>query len=172
MNFKSGCAGARKVGPVTRGSRRQLHGDGSPLRPVSTRVQLQIRLRPSLPQLPPRAVRGGAILLCRSTSRGTSLHPDLPRGPSLRQTPCFHLRPRELARSHACCCGNPVCSFLHIYRYILFTESWNKSGVLWDSGSRTTQTTGSQRLGWPGTWFVTLTLTQAAIFCFLLRLTP
>ena len=61
-----------------------------------------------------------------------------------------------------------ICFFLWLN---VLKANWNKSGVLWDSGSLTMQTTGSQRLGWPGTWFVTLTLSQAATFFRLLRLT-
>ena len=52
----SDCKDARKVGLVTRGSRGQLHSDRSLLRPVSPRIQLQIRLSPPLPQLHPQAV--------------------------------------------------------------------------------------------------------------------
>ena len=44
--------------------------------------------------------------------------------------------------------------FAAAFKYLPFTEyllqtvlkpHWNKSGALWDSGSRMTQTTGSQR---------------------------
>ena len=107
-NCNSDCEGTRKVRPVTRGARRQLYSDRSLLRPLSTCLQLQIRLSTPLPQLLARPVRGRPLLLCRPTSRRESFHSDFLRRASLWKTPSLHLRPRELARSDARCRGNQV----------------------------------------------------------------
>ena len=85
----------RHTGSKTRIFRRKLF--------QAWQTQLPVSLRPPLPQLPAQTVQRRPLLLRRTSSWRTSVHPDVVCRASMWTTLGVHIWRRELARSDACC---------------------------------------------------------------------
>ena len=91
----------RAIRPLLRTGSRTKHLQKKVFQ--SWQTQLPVSLRPPLPQLAAQTVQRRPLLLRRTSSWRTSLHPDVLRRASMRTTLGVHIWRRELARSDACC---------------------------------------------------------------------